>query len=71
MYDGRNYIIDPNNGSLTTIGSTLPVLNEEMPTGSLALVAYTANAYRRVRGSMNVTNLALNINWAVLLATPK
>ena len=71
MYDGRNYIIDPNNGSLTTIGSTLPVLNKEIPTGSLALVAYTANAYCCVRGSMNVTNLALNINWAVLLATPK
>ena len=71
MYDGRNYIIDPNNGLLTTIGSTLSVLNKEIPTGSLALVTYTANAYRHVRGSMNVTNLALNINWAVLLATPK
>lgn len=41
-----------------------------MPIGSLALVAYTANAYKRLKGSPNVTNLALNINWAVLLANP-
>jgi hypothetical protein len=41
-----------------------------MPIGSLALVAYTANTYKRLKSSPNVTNLALNINWAVLLANP-
>lgn len=70
VYDGRNHIIDPNDGSLQQIGSSLPILTSEMSEGSLALVAYTANGYKKVKNSSHITNLALNINWAVLMATP-
>jgi len=52
---------------------TLPLLDEEIPIGSftlVTLVAYTANAYKQ-KGSSTLTSIALNINQAVLLATPK
>ena len=55
---------------LKLIGKNLPLLDEEIPVGSFALIAYTANAYKR-KGSASLTNIALNINWAVLLAVPK
>ena len=57
----------------------LPPFDGEIPSGSLALVAYTANGYYRNpkseasrRGtSQSIMNLALNVNWAVVLGVPK
>ena len=41
--------------------------NHDIPSGSLALVAYTVNMFERKDGSKN--NLGFNIHWAVLLGT--
>ena len=65
--------------SLKHLDEFLPPFEDEIPSGSLALVAYTANTYYRTqRGgqsgrqrSQSTKNLALNINWAVVLGVPK
>ena len=69
IFDGRDTHFELND-VLKLIGKNLPLLDEEIPVGSFALIAYTANAYKR-KGSASLTNIALNINWAVLLAIPK
>lgn len=78
IFDGRSKQFDLNR-SLEQLERILPPFDGEIPSGSLALVAYTANAYHRSRkaeGSMPLTsqsikNLALNINWAIVLGVPK
>jgi hypothetical protein len=55
------------------------VFDGEIPSGSLVLAAYTANAYhrtqksegRRQETSQSILNLALNINWVVVLGVLK
>jgi hypothetical protein len=69
VYDGRLNKFEPDK-SLNDLAAHLPPYEDEIPIGSLALVAYTANSYAR-KGSQSKLNLALNINWAVVLGTPK
>jgi len=67
------------NESLENLDTLLPAFQDEIPPGSLALVAYTANAYYRTQKSeqsgrqtsQGNRNLALNINWVVVLGIPK
>jgi len=65
--------------SLEHLDEVLPPFADEIPSGSLALVAYTANTYYRTQKggqsgrqrSQSNKNLALNINWVVVLGIPK
>lgn len=78
IFDGQNkqFML---NRSLEHLEQLLPPFNGEIPHGSLALVAYTANVYYRMQkteGSrhqipQSIKNLALNVNWAVVLGVPK
>jgi len=78
LFDGRETQFQLNE-SLEHLDTLLPPFEDEIPSGSLALVAYTANAYYRTRKSEQVgqqtsqpnRNLALNINWVVVLGIPK
>lgn len=78
IFDGRNKQFDLNR-SLEHLDQLLPPFDGEIPSGSLALVAYTANAYYRTQKaegsrretSQSMKNLALNVNWAVVLGVPK
>jgi hypothetical protein len=65
--------------SLERLHELLPPFEHEIPTGSLVLVAYMANAYYRAQTAMQSgqqrslsnRNLALNINWAAVLGFPQ
>ena len=76
VFDGRNKQFDLNR-SLERLEQLLPPFDGEIPSGSLALVAYTVNGYYRnpkseaSRRGPSIMNLALNINWAVVLGVPK
>ena len=48
VFDGRETQFELNE-SLEHLDTLLPAFNDEIPPGSLALVAYTANAYYRTR----------------------
>jgi len=77
IFDGRQIQFELDD-SLEHLDELLPPFEYEIPTGSLVLVAYTANSYYRAQKvgksgqklSSN-QNLALNINWAVVLGVPK
>ena len=53
----------------------LPPFDDEIPCGSFAVVAYTATTYQstaKKNDSINTqTSLGCNINWMVVLGTPK
>lgn len=78
IFDGRHVHFELND-SLENLDELLPSFEDEIPSGSLALVAYTANSYYRSRKSgqsgqqksQSNKNLALNINWVVVLGIPK
>jgi hypothetical protein len=78
IFDGQYKQIELDQ-SLEHLDEILPPFADEIPSGSLALVAYTANAYYRTRKggqsgwqrSQSNKNLALNINWVVVLGIPK
>jgi len=77
IFDGRKHRFELNE-SLKTLDEQLPPFDSEIPHGSLALVAYTANSYYRSQKSgqspqriHSNKNLALNINWVVVLGVPK
>ena len=65
--------------SLRHLHTLLPPFKGEIPSGSLALISYTANAYYHMQKSEQVgqqrsqvnRNLALNINWAIVLGILK
>ena len=73
IFDGQYKQIELDQ-SLEHLDEILPPFADEIPSGSLALVAYTANAYYRTRKggqsgwqrSQSNKNLALNINWVVV-----
>jgi hypothetical protein len=77
IFDGRTHRFELNE-SLKSLDELLPPFESEIPPGSLALVAYTANSYYRSQKSGQSSqrmhsnkNLALNINWVVVLGIPK
>lgn len=78
IFDGRHVHFELND-SLENLDELLPSFEDEIPSRSLALVAYTANSYYRSRKSgqsgqqksQSNKNLALNINWVVVLGIPK
>jgi hypothetical protein len=76
IFDGRTHHVKLNE-SLKFLNEQLPPFENEIPHGSLALVAYTANSYcsQKTGQSLQHThsnkNLALNINWVVVLGIPK
>ena len=77
IFDGRQIQFELDD-SLEHLDELLPPFEYEVPTGSLVLVAYTANSYYHVQKvgksgqkSSSNQNLALNINWAVVLGIPK
>jgi hypothetical protein len=75
IFDGRNVHFELDE-SLENLDELLPSFEDEIPPGSLALVAYTANSYYRSQksgqsGQQSNKNLALNINWVVVLGVPK
>lgn len=77
MFDGRNHHFNLDQ-SLKSLERQLPLFEGEIPSGSFALVAYTANAYHRGKGKQSASqdnksnlNLALNINWAIVLGVQK
>lgn len=62
------------NQLLKSLDQQLPLFEGEIPYGSLALVAYTANSYYCSQKSGQTSkhtdlnkNLTLNINWAIVL----
>jgi len=76
IFDGRQTQFELDD-SLERLHELLPPFEHEIPPGSLVLVAYTANSYYRAKvgksgqKSSSNQNLALNINWAVVLGIPK
>ena len=77
IFDGRKHCFELNE-SLKTLDEQLPPFDSEIPHGSLALVAYTANSYYHSQKSGQSSqrihsnkNLALNINWVVVLGVLK
>ncbi|KIM90073.1 hypothetical protein PILCRDRAFT_1446, partial [Piloderma croceum F 1598] len=77
IFDGRQTQFELDD-SLERLHELLPPFEHEIPPGSLVLVAYTANSYYRAQKvgksgqkSSSNQNLALNINWAVVLGIPK
>lgn len=77
IFDGRTHHFELNE-SLKSLNEQLPPFESEIPHGSLALVAYTANSYYRSQKTGQSSqhthsnkNLALNINWVVVLGIPK
>ena len=77
IFDGRQTQFGLDD-SLEHLHELLPLFEHEIPPGSLVLVAYTANSYYRAQKvgksgqkSSSNQNLALNINWAVVLGIPK
>jgi len=78
IFDGRNIQFELNR-TLEHLKQVLPAFDGEIPSGSLALAAYTSNAYHRTQKSeglrqetsQSILNLALNINWVVVLGVPK
>jgi len=77
IFDGRTHHFELND-SLKSLNEQLPPFENEIPHGSLALVAYTANSYYRSKKTGQSSqhahsnkNLALNINWVVVLGIPK
>lgn len=77
IFDGQEQKIELDQ-SLQHLNEFLPLFADEIPPGSLALVAYTANSYYRAqKGGQSKwprsqsKNLALNINWVIVLGVPK
>ena len=75
IFDGQKHKFALNE-SLTALDEQLPLFQSKIPHGSLALVAYTANAYYLSQKSgqcvsQSNKNLALNINWVIILGVPK
>jgi hypothetical protein len=77
IFDRRAHHFELNE-SLKSLDKLLPPFEDEILHGSLALVAYTANSYYRSQKSEQSSkrihsnkNLALNINWVVVLGIPK
>jgi len=77
IFDGRQTQFELDD-SLERLHELLPPFEHEIPPGSLVLVAYTANSYYRAQKvgksgqkSSSNQNLALNINWAIVLGIPK
>ncbi|KIM72005.1 hypothetical protein PILCRDRAFT_16525 [Piloderma croceum F 1598] len=77
IFDGRQTQFELDD-SLERLDELLPPFEHEIPTGSLVLVAYMANSYYRAQKvgksgqkSSSNQNLALNINWAIVLGVPK
>jgi hypothetical protein len=77
IFDGRQTQFELDD-SLERLDELLPPFEHEIPPGSLVLVAYTANSYYRAlkagksgQKSLSNQNLALNINWAVVLGVLK
>ena len=78
IFDGQYKQIELDQ-SLEHLDEFLPPFVDEIPSGSLALVAYTANTYHRAwkggqlgwQRSQSNKNLALNINWVIVLGIPK
>ena len=77
IFDGQEQKIELDQ-SLQHLNEFLPLFADEIPPGSLALVAYTANSYYHAqKGGQSKwprsqsKNLALNINWVIVLGVPK
>jgi hypothetical protein len=62
ILDGRQKIFDIEQ-DVFTLGAKLPRFSQEIPHGSIALVAYAASLW-------GDENLALSLNWIVVLETP-
>ncbi|KAF7776712.1 hypothetical protein Agabi119p4_5105 [Agaricus bisporus var. burnettii] len=54
--------------SLSQLEATLPLYTEEVPLGSLAVVAYTATYF--VKGGNRAWSLSVNVQWIIILGSP-
>ncbi|EKM77709.1 hypothetical protein AGABI1DRAFT_129993 [Agaricus bisporus var. burnettii JB137-S8] len=54
--------------SLSQLEATLPLYTEEVPLGSLAVVAYTATYF--VKGGDRAWSLSVNVQWIIILGSP-
>jgi hypothetical protein len=66
IYDAR-YVQDKFDHVLANL-KDLPRYNKDLPSGSCAIVGYTANTFTKKDADM--PSVAFNIHWAILLALP-
>jgi len=67
IYDARD-IQDKFDHVLANL-KDVPRYNKDIPSGSCAVVGYTANTF--TKKDVDMPSVAFNIHWAILLALPK